>query len=95
MSNENTNTPEVDTDSTEYSATFTLTQHGMDGDFISSLKMEPQPDADNPALVHVLMHAIVSDFLKNLEVMDDDGNLMVEETGVPGLVRATEGTTKH
>ena len=84
-------------DNTTYSATFTLTQEGMDGDVISSLKYSPEIDVDNPAFVHVAMSEIGQLFLYRAGIIDKNGELMVptEELEDGGLRVVDTGTTKH
>ena len=84
-------------DNTIYTATFTLTQEGMDGDVVSSLTCSPELDVDNPAFVHVAMSEIGQLFLYRAGIIDKNGELMVptEELEDGGLRVVDTGTTKH
>jgi hypothetical protein len=67
------------TDTTKYTATFTLSQEGAEGDITSTLSFDPLVDranVDQSPLVYEMMSQLVLHYLYMAEVVDEDGNLI-------------------
>lgn len=89
-----TNNKNDNTNETEYVATFTLAQRGLEGDVRSSFKMQPEPgDGEEFAAVHQIMSNYVSHFLYQMGMIDEEGNLLPEPSEDSVVVEETD--TKH
>lgn len=85
-------------DNTTYTAVFTLTQNGLNGEVFSSLRMDPEPDRENPAFAHVAMSELAQFFLFRAGIIDSEGELIVPTQEVEGgglRVVSTRDATKH
>lgn len=72
------------TDETVYTATYTLTQKGMDGDVHSTLSFNPMVGGQNPEdeapLAFEQMSYLVQVHLEAIGMIDSDGNLIDADT---------------
>lgn len=69
------------TDKTKYTATFVLTQDGLDGDVVSKLKFEPLLEEGGEApLSFEIMAYLVQVFLHETGVIDEKGDLVDPES---------------
>lgn len=83
-------------DTTEYTATFTLTQIGKEGPVTPSLEFIPliEDPSESPAIFECMAHVYLN-WLKMMQIIDENGEVIDQEYLDQTDIRASAPSTKH